>query len=392
MARAESEPGMKVDLYHNIRWSRYKARVFSALHKLATSESADVRFFQIADTDGQRTVLSGVELEYHQYPHELLFPGSYGDIPASRLMATLFRKVMKSDAELVLMPGFDRPEYWAMLLAAILSGKKRGTFCDSTLHDRPQSAVKGLLKRLFFGLCNGVFCYGQRARNYLLHYGMKPERIHQRYQAAALPSDYCVDVMRETRLRMAQMPAEPQFLYVGRLSPEKSLDVLLLAFAQVLSALPAARLVLVGGGPQADELKALAGELGLGDAVIFAGSMGQETLAEQYARATCLVLPSRSEPWGLVVNEALHYGCPVIVSDHCGCVPELVIDGKSGYVFQTDNAGDLSNKMLKLITELGDVAQATDNCLQVIAPYSPDATARQILAGSRAILSIEGAR
>ncbi len=382
---------MKIDLYHNIRWSRYKARVFSALHKRAISESNDVRFFQIADTDGQRTALSGVELEYHQYPHDLLFPGSYGDIPASRLIVTLFRNVMRSDAQLVLIPGFDQPEHWAMLLAAILSGKKRGTFCDSTLHDRPQSAVKGVLKRVFFGLCNGVFCYGQRARKYLLHYGMNPARVHQRYQAAALPSNYSVDVVREARLRMAPTPGEPRFLYVGRLSPEKSLDVLLVAFAQVLSDLPAARLVLVGGGPQANALKALAAELHLGDAVIFAGSMGQESLAEEYARATSLVLPSRSEPWGLVVNEALHYGCPLIVSDHCGCVPELVIDGKSGYVFKTDSAEDLSSKMLKLVTEFRDVAQVTDNCLQTIAPYSPDAAARQILTGCRVMLSVEGA-
>lgn len=382
---------MKIDLYHNIRWSHYKARVFSALHRLAVSQGEDVRFFQIADTDGQRAVLSGVELNYHQYPHELLFPGSYGDIPTLKLIGRLFIKILRSDADLVLIPGFDRPEHWAMLLAAILSGKKRGTFCDSTLYDRPQSMVKGLFKRLFFRLCDGVFCYGQRARQYLVHYGVSQDRIVQRYQAAALPDDYSVEAARASRLRLAPPPELPRYLYVGRLSPEKSLDVLLHAFAQVRAALPAARLVLVGGGPQLDALRSLVTALALGEAVEFTGGMNQRALAEQYARATCLVLPSRSEPWGLVVNEALHYGCPVVVSDHCGCVPELVADNLSGHVFKTDNADALADAMTRAAVESDHPDSVADRCLKIIAPYTADHTAQQIMDGCKILTQAEEA-
>lgn len=379
---------MKIDIYHNIRWSRYKARVFSALHRLALDQGQDVRFFQIADTEGQRAALSGVEVGYHQYPHELLFAGAYDEIPTPKLMATLFRRVLRSDADLVLIPGFDKPEHWAMLLAAILSGKKRGTFCDSTLYDRPQSAVKGLFKRLFFKLCDGVFCYGQRARQYLLHYGVSEDRIFQRYQAAALPDDYSIEAARAKRLQLAAPPDVPRYLYVGRLSPEKSLDVLLRAFAQVHATLPAASLVVVGGGPQIDELKSLTAVLGLQGAVEFKGGMDQHALAEQYARATCLVLPSRSEPWGLVVNEALHYGCPVVVSDHCGCVPELVLHGVTGFVFKTGMADDLASKLMLLGSNFLDNATVTEHCVDTISQYNPHQTASQILAGCRAMLSV----
>jgi len=181
---------VKIDIYHNICWSRYKARVLSALHRLANGGADEVCFFQIADTDGERVSLSGVELDYHQYPHELLFPEAYDKLPAWRVVSTLFSRVFRSDADMILIPGFDRPEHWAMLLAAVLTGKKRGTFCDSTPHDRSQSALKGVFKRIFFSRCQGVFCYGQRAREYLLHYGVPAARIHQRYQAAALPDGY----------------------------------------------------------------------------------------------------------------------------------------------------------------------------------------------------------
>jgi Glycosyltransferase len=381
-----NERKKQVQLFHNIRWSRYKARVFSALHSAVQRDELLFDFVQIADTNGHRAGLSGVDLGYHQYPHELLFEGAYNAVPKQLMARTLFRKVVDSDADLVLIPGYEKPEYWAMLLAAIVRGKKRAVFCDSTLYDRPQSVVKGLLKRVFFARCDGIFCYGERAREFLLHYGVPHRKIFQRYQAAALPDGYSAAEARSARLRLAPPSSEPRFLYVGRLSPEKSLDVLLHAFRSVLDAKPGARLVVVGAGSDGARLAGLASELGLGGVVEFAGSMGQEALAAQYARASCLVLPSRTEPWGLVVNEALHYACPVVVSDHCGCVPELVRDGITGFAFRSGDPGDLAAKLLRVADEFGDPAQVADRCLEVIGQYTPDVAARQIIEGCRTIL------
>ncbi len=378
---------MKVDLYHNIRWSRYKARIFSALHPLAASEGVDIRFTHISDTSGSRVALSGVDIDYHQYPHELLFPGNYEEIGQIRLASTLVRRVVASDAKLVLIPGYDKLEHWAMLLAAVFTGKQRGVFCDSTLLDRPQSAWKGVLKRVFFSACNGYFGYGRRSEDLLVHYGAPKNRVFQPCQAAALPDGYSEDNARRMRLCQPPRAEAPIFLFVGRLASEKSLDVLFKSFRQVLDTLPAARLLLVGSGPQAKDLKELAIDLGLGASIEFVGSMDQLALAQYYARATCLVLPSRSEPWGLVVNEALHYGCPVIVSDRCGCAPELVVNGITGYVFETGNPNDLSDKLLKLAATFSDQALVADRCLKHIGRYTPEAAAMKILYGCKTILS-----
>lgn len=378
---------MRIDLYHNIRWSRYKAAVFSELCNLAHENSTEVHITQIADTSSERIALSNVDLSYHNYPHTLLFAGSYQSIPKWKLMSTLFNRVWHSDADLILLPGFSSPEHWLMLLAAVLRRKKRATFCDSTLLDRPQSKVKGLLKRFFFSACQGVFCYGQRARQYLLHYGVPESRIHLRCQAAALPADYSPAKALEDRLQCSPPTQAPRFVYVGRLSPEKGLDALIAAFAGFRLASPQARLVIIGGGPLRQSLEQQALDLGLGDAVDFAGSMGQEALAEQYLKATCLVLPSRSEPWGLVVNEALHYGCPVVVSDHCGCVPELVIDGITGYRFETGNPDDLKDKLQQVVDELGEAEVAAERCLDLISHYTPNAAAQQMLEGCKKVLS-----
>lgn len=378
---------MSVDLFHNIRWSRYKAVVFTNLYQLASANAVDLRIIQIADTSSERIALSNVDLSYHNYPHTLLFEGSYQSIPKWKLMSTLFNRVWRSDADLILLPGFSSPEHWFMLLAAVLRRKKRATFCDSTLLDRPQSILKGQLKRVFFSACQGVFCYGQRARQYLLHYGVPESRIHLRCQAAALPADYSPAKALEGRLQCSPPTQAPRFVYVGRLSPEKGLDALIAAFAGFRLASPQARLVIIGGGPLRQSLEQQALDLGLGDAVDFAGSMGQEALAEQYLKATCLVLPSRSEPWGLVVNEALHYGCPVVVSDNCGCVPELVIDGITGYRFQTGNPDDLKDKLEQVVVKLGDVKATAERCLDVISHYTPKTAALQMLDGCKKVLS-----
>lgn len=378
---------MRIDLYHNIRWSRYKAAVFTDLYNLAHENSGDIRIIQIADTSSERIALSNIDLSYHNYPHTLLFEGSYQSIPKWKLMATLFNSVLRSDADLILLPGFSSPEHWFMLLAALLRRKKRATFCDSTLLDRPQSKAKGLLKRIFFSACQGVFCYGQRARQYLLYYGVPESRIHLRCQAAALPADYSPAAALESRLQRLPPKHAPRIVYVGRLSPEKGLDTLFAAFARFRLACPPARLVIIGGGPLRQSLEQQALDLGLGDAIEFTGSMGQEALAEQYLKATCLVLPSRSEPWGLVVNEALHYGCPVVVSDHCGCVPELVIDGVTGYRFETGNPDDLKDKLQQVVDVLGNVEVTAGRCLDRISHYTPKAAALQLLEGCKKVLS-----
>lgn len=376
---------MIIDIYHNIRWSRYKARVFSALHTKSQNTHATLRFTQIADTSGARAALSGVELKYHQYPHDLLFSGAYDGVPTWRLFTTLFSRAFKSNADLVLAPGYDRPEHWALLFAAVITRKKIGVFCDSTLNDKVQSTVKGWLKRLFFSQCLICFSYGKRSREFLIHYGVNPNHIVQRVQAAALPDAYTVQTARSQRVQLAPPADAPCFLYVGRLSQEKALDTLLTSFVEVRRTLPTAILVLAGSGPQMDELKAKVVDLGLQQSVDFTGGLGQESLADLYSRATCLVLPSRSEPWGLVVNEALHYGCPVVVSDNCGCVPELVLDGVTGFVFKTDEAVDLTRKLLAVVDRFTDAEQVASNCLNHIATYTPDTAASQILSGCRAL-------
>lgn len=132
-----------------------------------------------------------------------------------------------------------------------------------------------------------------------------------------------------------------KFLYVGRLSPEKNLDLLIKAF-ETLSDLS---LDVIGFGPQEAELKAAAP-----DNVKFLGAIDNDRLPAYYRIHDVFILPSKSEPWGLVVEEALNNGTPVIVSDRVGCQADLVKED-TGLVFNYDSVDDCRETIRK-ITDL----------------------------------------
>jgi glycosyltransferase involved in cell wall biosynthesis len=373
---------MRIAIYHNILWSKYKGVVFSQVHLDGAPRGITPSFIQIAETEDIRVGLGGVDLSYHQYPFRLLFRGSISNAPLFRRIGALARDLYKNPVDLVIMPGYHRAEYWAMLVVCILLRRKRAVFCDSTLVDRQRAAWREWAKRWFFVWCNGFFCYGIRSKEYLMSYGVSESKIAYRCQAAALPHGYSVDkVLAHYQSNWHGQPDEPRFLYVGRLSIEKGLDDLFEAFCVLYKRLPAARLDLVGAGPLADELKRRVTTLKMAHAISFLGSKGLEEIAVLFQASTALVLPSHSEPWGLVVNEALSYGCPVVVSSACGCVPDLVREGITGYAFEAGNVDDLVKAMESVRHLSKDRQAAARSCLEVVSDYTPERAATQILDG-----------
>jgi len=382
---------MHISIYHNILWSKYKGGVFSQVYVQGRARDIDTSFIQIAETDDDRAPLGGVDMSYHQYPFRLLFQGDYSHPGRYRRIAKLVRDVVNYPCDLVVMPGYHRVEYWAMLIACMFVGRRRAVFCDSTEFDRPRSRWKDIAKQLFFKRCDGFFCYGRRSKDYLLKFGVDEVKIAYRCQAAALPHSYdAKDVLASYQARNGKSPEVFRFLYVGRLSIEKGLNDLLDAFLQVRAKRADVKLDLVGAGPLKDELIARVAKLNLGDTVSFLGAKDIDAIGELFLQSAALVLPSHSEPWGLVVNESLSYGCPVVVSNVCGCVPDLVIDGVTGYSFEVGNVDALSAAMLLTAEMSTDRVGLAKQCLDVIAAFTPERAASQILDGCTRIIGNGG--
>ena len=112
--------------------------------------------------------------------------------------------------------------------------------------------------------------------------------------------------------------------------------------------------------------------------VVFSGFRQIGELPAFYALAGCLVLPSLSETWGLVVNEALASSLPVLVSERCGCVPELVHSGLNGYVFDPLDVDGLARLMALMTSQQVELKALGEESRRIISLYSPESWARSL--------------
>ena len=162
---------------------------------------------------------------------------------------------------------------------------------------------------------------------------------------------------------------ETVFIYVGKLQKKKNLYELVSAFRQLVSTSDDVRLIIVGSGEMENQLKVFSESCG--GKVIFTGFLNQTALPEKYFISDCLILPSDAwETWGLVVNEAMNFRMPVIVSDKVGCGDDLVRNNETGMIYSFGNTGDLCHAMRKMHSDQKLREKMGENAERHIANYS----------------------
>lgn len=252
------------------------------------------------------------------------------------------------------------------MIAAKLLGIPVMLRAESWLRDRGRSAGKLIGKRLFFGvlesLIDAVLPIGAMNSEYWRHYFddrvpqfLVPYAVDNRYfsERARQAQDCRAELQKELNLE----PSRPVVLFASKLQERKNCAQLLEAYARLVSAMPAPTpyLVIVGDGEEREALERQAAATGL-DSIRFAGFRNQSELPRFFDLASVFVLPSRHEPWGLIVNEAMNAARPVIVSNDVGCAPDLVQHGANGYVFPTGDIEALTEALKHLLAS-PDAAQ-----------------------------------
>lgn len=254
-----------------------------------------------------------------------------------------------------LMFGWNRKSMLQAGWAATRAGTPLLIRLDSNLL-APRSVLKSAVKRLAYSVilpwAGHYLSPGVRTDAYLRHYAVPPARIHRlahmvdtdRFASGAMAArrDGSAAAMRVAHGAGVD---DIVLMFVGKLIPRKRPRLMLEALQHLRRTDPEAaarvRLWLVGDGPQREELETLARELSL--PVSFPGFVNQSALPIAYAAADCLVLPSDGqETWGLVVNEAFACGLPAIVSAEAGCAPELLIEGRTGWLMRMPDVGHLA--------------------------------------------------
>jgi len=231
---------------------------------------------------------------------------------------------------------------------------------ESWLGDRDRRGTTLAAKKLFFhllrGLVDGALPIGTLNARYWRHYLGENFPLHR--MPYAVDNRYFQRRVEEVRQGRAELqkelnldPARPVILFASKLQRRKRCEDLLEAYRSLSPGPgmePHAHLVIVGDGEERASLERQAAESGLGG-IRFCGFRNQSELPRFFDLATVFVLPSRHEPWGLIVNEVMNAGRAVIVSDEVGCQPDLITHGVEGCVFP---AGDVAGLTTALRTVL----------------------------------------
>lgn len=273
----------------------------------------------------------------------------------------VFRFLMAAPRGVVVGTAYHALFWYGAYLAAILRGHRIVLRHDATDPRKPAQGIKGWLRdrwlRALYQKVHFFAVVGTAARRHLLRLGVPRSKM--------VDSPFCVNtgwVQRQIkkwkphragiRKQLGVTAGDRVLLFSGKVIPQK--EPLLLI--QALGLLPARirdrlHLVVAGDGPLRTEM-ITAGRRLLGRRFHFLSFLNQREIGRAYAIADLLVLPSRAETWGLVVNEALQWGIPVVVSDRVGCAEDLVHPGKTGQVFLAGSAGELARAIGRQISDL----------------------------------------
>jgi glycosyltransferase involved in cell wall biosynthesis len=299
--------------------------------------------------------------------------------------------IRRENFDAVLVSGWHFKSYWQAIRSCWKSRTPVMVRGDSHLHVESSSfrrLVKGISHRCLLRRFDACLAVGKWSAEYFRNYGVRPERIF--VVPHAPDRERILSGWRQERLRVLKIRESwglPEnhvvFLFAGKFVVRKRPLDFIEAIHRAASRGSPVRGLMVGDGPLRAACEREAARL---DAPVrFAGFLNQTAILQAYASADVLVLPSSSETWGLVVNEAMICGLPCMVSDRVGCGPDLIQSGETGWVFPAEDVSRLADAMEAAAR--GRAATADMGCKARVlsASFSPEIAADQVAQAIRSI-------
>lgn len=308
----------------------YRIPLFNAL-----AERVDLEVVFLAERNPERP--------YRLHEQELHFRWRFlrgRDVTVFGRWLVLNRGVLRAlrGADVVVAGGWNQPAFWAAVAHAHLHRKPVVAWVESTLSDRRPRRTN-TLKRLLAGAYDAFVVPGAAALEYVRT--LAPSTRIELAPNAVDTALFASRVNDRDALRAERGIDGCCFLYVGRLARDKGVDLLLRAADGI-----DAELVLAGTGPEESTLRLLAPPR-----TRFLGHLDRDELPAWYAAADVLVLPSRSEPWGMPLNEAAAAGLPLVATDAVGAAADLVDAGENGFVVPAGDVAALHDVLQRLAAD-----------------------------------------
>jgi glycosyltransferase involved in cell wall biosynthesis len=368
----------------------YRIPVFN---ELAKRPEVDLHVIFLSETDP-------ILRQWQVYKQEIKF--HYDVLPSWRqrfgrhslLLNRGIRSILRRlKPDVMIAGGYNYPACWSAAYWAQANQVPFLLWTESTAHDhRHNYLLVEWMKKRFLDLCAAFLVPGQSSLNYLKQLGVSENRISSAPNAVdtALFSNFAEAARRNSSAVHARyhLPAK-YFLFVGRLIKEKGVFDLLDAYSPFD---PEIRrnigLVFVGDGSARQSLIEQAAQIKPGTIQVL-GFLPREELAQIYGLAEAFIFPTHSDPWGLVVNEAMACGLPVVATGAAGCVLDLLVNEENGFVVEPHDPAALAAAMKNLAANPERRSQMARNSRQRIEAYSPAAWAEGVI---NAVRSVRGLR
>lgn len=358
--------------------------------RLADSPDIDVtvHFFSDQSVAGRLDAGFGVNVAWdtpllHGYHHRFLSRTADLSKPSSIVLHAANRYLRRSQFDSVLVHGYiNRFERQVISTSRRLGIRTlmRGEMTDVPRPGarRWKMALKDAWLRRLYENVDGFCVIGELARRHLENKGVGPERMF--WSPYSVDTEFFgnqAETLDRVTCRQELGVADDEFALVfsGKLIPRKEPLLLL----EALRRLPKDRkavLIVLGDGPQREEV--LSGIQNLTCRTVLPGFVNQTQLGKYYRAADAFVLPSNYETWGLVANEAMQFGLPVIASSMVGSTHDLIEDGVTGLIFPSGDAAALSNCIFRLIADPEATRGMGRQGREKIGLYSTEESARGI--------------
>lgn len=296
--------------------------------------------------------------------------------PVSAIIKNIRNALSNASPKVVAIPGWSSTAALAALEWCCITRTPAILMSDSTAHDEPRIWWKEWIKSRVVRLFSTALVAGAPHVDYITALGLPRKRVFTGYDV--VDNDYFFTQSNNVRavaptLRLRHGLPENYFLASNRFIEKKNLPRLLDAYAGYVAQVGAGAwsLVLLGDGPQKKRLLDQVARLGLAGKVLFPGFKQYHELPVFYGLASAFIHASTTEQWGLVVNEAMASGLPVLVSDQCGCAADLIHNGVNGFTFNPFDTCSLTKLMLKMggaECDLVSMGQASRNIIRNQSP------------------------
>lgn len=299
----------------------YKVNLYN---ELAKKHNIYVVF--IANNTHEKRADDFVTVENIKFNYEVLSDGDFQSRNIKENIVALKHIFKNIDYKKLLVSGWDLKEFWYLVI--FYPKSKNCLALESTILESNVKGIKGWIKKIFLSRISTVFASGN------LHVELVKALNFQ----GDIKITKGVGIINKPEVEKSEIKYQKNFLYVGRLSKVKNLEMLI----KVFNDLSGFSLTLIGDGEEKEYLKKISNSN-----IIFKDPIENKKLKDEFLRNDIFILPSISETWGLVVEEALYFGLPVIVSENCGS-SELVENCKNGFIINPFDSKSIREIILKI--------------------------------------------